>query len=124
MKIIKTYEELMNDPKQRAEAKDVNWTLYKAYRDSRKAGTDDLNFSDIIWDEDIESILVTCRKEGIERITISSTFSSLTEVLWELCQCGCSLDGMRSIPTQFKRYDSEQDKEVTEYRPALVVKIG
>lgn len=124
MKIIKTYEDLMNDPKQRTEAKDVNWTLYKAYRDSRKAGTDDLNFSDIIWDEDIESILATCREEGIERITISSTFSSLTEVLWELCQRGCSLDGMKSIPTQFKRYDSEQDKEVTEYRPALVVKIG
>lgn len=45
----------------------------------KEAGNDLPNFAEVIWDDDIETILADCRKLGVREFTISSTFSSLLE---------------------------------------------
>jgi hypothetical protein len=39
----------------------VQWTLAQAYLYSKDAGNELPNFAEVIWDEDIETILADCR---------------------------------------------------------------
>ena len=124
MKEIKQYEDAI--ARQAASLKDegINRTMFWAYRHSKRAGTDDLNFDDIIWDTDIDYIVNTCRAEGIERITVSSTFSSLTEVIWGMMAIGCTVEGMKLVPTTNTRYDEKTDTYVRDKVPAFIIKIN
>ena len=64
-------------PGMRWEEIGCQWTLGQAYLYSKEAGNDLPNFAEVIWDDDIETILSDCRKLGVKEFTISSTFSSL-----------------------------------------------
>lgn len=55
----------------------INPAFGAAYFYSLEAGNDLINFGEVIWDYDIDPILVDCRKFGIKEFTISNTFSSL-----------------------------------------------
>jgi hypothetical protein len=74
-----------------------HWTLGQAYLYSKEAGNDLPNFAEVIWDDDIETILADCRKLGIKEFTISSTFSSLIETIARFEELGCTLDGIVKI---------------------------
>lgn len=124
MKTIKAYEEAIKNKIPSLKDAGINHTMFWAYRHSQKAEADDLNFDDTIWVEDIDYIVNTCRAEGIEQITISSTFSSLTVVIWELMKRGCATDGMKLVPTQQTVYDEETDTRVREKIPAFIIKIN
>ena len=124
MKTIQAYEEAIKNKIPSLKDAGINNTMFWAYRHSQKAEADDLNFDEIIWVEDIDYIVNTCRAEGIEQITISSTFSSLTVVIWELMKRGCMTDGMKLVPTQQTVYDEETDTRVREKIPAFIIKIN
>lgn len=76
-------------------------TVYRAYLDSQKAENEDLNFYEIIWEKDIESIIDLCRKNGIVKITVSGVFSNVLEILAEFEKCGCKLDELTSAKDRF-----------------------
>ena len=123
MKDIKKFEEAIRNEVKDQKAEGINRTMFWAYRDTKDAGAADLNFHEVIWEEDIEPIVKTCREEGIEQITISSTFSGLTETLWKLTEHGCTIAGMKKVPMRYTEYDRETGKTRTAYAPALIIRL-
>lgn len=77
----------------------INATMFAAYRDSREAGSDLLDFSEVIWDEDVEAIAEACRENDITEFTISSTFSSLIATLAAFEAHGIQMDGLTTVKT-------------------------
>ena len=75
----------------------VNYTVFNAYRHSKKDKQELLNFDDVIWDRDIEHIVFFCKENGIEEITISTTFSGLLETLEIFTEYGCELAGLVKV---------------------------
>lgn len=67
-------------PRMRWEEIGCQWTLGQAYLYSKEAGNDLPNFAEVIWDDDIETILADCRKLGVKEFTISSTFSTCSSL--------------------------------------------
>ena len=55
----------------------INSTAFWAYRKSIEAENELIDFSEVIWDEDIDTIVQTLNDNGITEFTISSPFSSL-----------------------------------------------
>lgn len=123
MKDIEKFEEAIRNEVKDLKAEGINRTMFWAYRDTKDTGAADLNFHEVIWEEDIEPIVKTCREEGIEQITISSTFSGLTETLWKLTEHGCTIVGMKKVPMRYTEYDRETGKTRTAYAPALIIRL-
>ncbi len=124
MKTIKVFEDAIANQVPNLKDAGINATMFWAYRNSLRAGADELNFDEVIWDYDIDYIVNTCRAEGIKRITISSTFSSLAVVVWELTKRGCAVEGMKLVPTAYTHYDWETKKEIRDKVPAFIIKIN
>lgn len=95
----------LEEAKGNEEKEDELWTkyssIYQAYRDSKKAENDDLNFYEIIWEKDVESIIDLCKENGIAKITISGVFSNMLEILAKFEKHGCKLDGLTSAKDRF-----------------------
>ena len=79
----------------------VQWTLAQAYLYSKDAGNELPNFAEVIWDEDIETILADCRRLGVKEFTISSTFSSLIETLAAFEKQGISMAGLTTVKARY-----------------------
>ena len=69
----------------------VNNTFFWAYRKSLEAENDLINFYDVIWDNDIEGIVETLNKNGINEFSISSNFSGLITTLAEFDKYGFTM---------------------------------
>lgn len=123
MKNIEKFEEAIKNEVKDLKSEGINRTMFWAYRDTKDTGADDLNFHEVIWEEDIEPIVKTCRDEGIEQITISSTFSGLNNTLWKLTEYGCTIEGMKKVPMRYTEYDPETGKNRTAYAPALIIRL-
>lgn len=96
-----------------------NMRFGDAYFYSLEAGNDLINFGDVIWDYDIDEILENCRRFGIERFTISSTFSSLIITIAEFQKRGCKLEGLIEINSRFDDWKAglEESVEKKEFQP-------
>lgn len=97
---IDFFEEATDSGKQFSEM-GINSTLYWAYRNSLEAGCDFINFDEVIWEKDIVAIAESCRKLGIRRFTISSTFSSLITTLAAFEAQGCKMDGLTQVRSRY-----------------------
>ena len=97
----------------------INPTMLWAYRDSQEAGSELLNFNEVIWDTDIAPIVEACREYGIHEFTVSSTFSSLIETLAEFEKLGCKLVGLTTVKTRFTNFITHE-KEV---KPAVLMRL-
>lgn len=82
---------------------DIQPTLGEAYRYSVEAENELPNFNDVIWDDDIDAILNSMRREGITEFTISSSFSGLIETIARFIDKGCALDGIVQINDRLGR---------------------
>ena len=118
MKEIKAFEEAKSTGSNFKES-GINSTMYWAYERSKEAGNDTIDFSEVIWDYDIESIVKACRVYGIDHITISSTFSGLTATLAEFEKHGCRIDGLTKVKTSYTDWQTGE-KQIL---PAILVSI-
>ena len=59
----------------------VNPTMYWAYKESQETNNEHLNFYEVIWDNDVEQIVRTCKTNGIREFSISSNYSGLIACL-------------------------------------------
>ena len=118
MKEIKAFEEAKAAG---ANFKDsgINSTMYWAYERSKEAGNDTIDFSEAIWDYDIEPIVKTCRAYGIDHITISSTFSGLIATLAEFEKHGCRMDGLTKVKSSYTDWKNEDRKTI----PAIIIQM-
>ena len=97
----------------------INHTLYWAYQTSLEAKNDTIDFNNVIWADDVEPIIDACKKYGFERITISSTFSSMNSILWQFLERGCTVEGMQQVNMRFKNiWTGKRDQQ-----PAIMIKI-
>ena len=97
MKKIDLFERAITE--QAASLKDygINGTAFWAYRKSIDAGNDLIDFSEVIWDEDIEAIAETFATAGITEFTISSTFSGLITTLAAFDKHGFKMAGITEV---------------------------
>ena len=98
---------------------DMNRTFMKAYLNSMEAGNEVPDFSDVIWDTDIDSILGECKKYGIHEMTISSTFSGLIETIAKLEEKGCKLEGLVKVKSPYDDYITGEKRIVPAFKISL-----
>lgn len=90
-----------------------------AYERNKKVKNKTLDFSDVIWDYDIEPIIDYCKSQGIDYITISSTYSSLITTLAEFEKHDCKIGGLTEVKSEHKDWETGLLKHV----PAIIVRI-
>ena len=89
--------------------------IFREYCDSKQRGNDCIDFSDAIWETDVEPLLREMRTNGIDRFSLSSTWSGAVDTAWLFQQNGCTLEGLIRINGKFKRFDEEQYEEAHAY---------
>lgn len=100
MKKIELYERAIEENASLSEY-GINSTLFWAYRMSREAGNENIDFSDVIWDREIEEIVNTLKENDIFEFTISSTFSSLIATLAEFQKHGFAMEGLTEVKARY-----------------------
>ena len=108
MKKIELFEKAIAE--QAASLKDlgINPTLFWAYRNSITAGNDQIDFSETIWDTDIEEITKMLKENGISEFTISSTFSSLIPTLAEFAKHGFQMAGLTEVRGNYTDWQTNE----------------
>lgn len=119
MKKIEAFENAIANKVEDIRVIGINPTMFWAYRYSQEAESDLLNFSEVIWNEDIAPIVEACREYGIKEFTISSTFSSLLETLAEFEKHGCKLAGLTNVRTRYTDFRTHE-KEI---KPAVLMRL-
>lgn len=92
--------------------------IYIMYTKAKKVGNNLIDIAD--WDSStITKVIEAMRELGITQITVSSTWSGTTEMLWDLNAIGCKIAGMVQVNGECK------DWETGEYnkRPAFLLNI-
>lgn len=79
----------------------INATAFWAYRKSIDAGNELIDFSEVIWDTDIEAIAETFNTAGVTEFTISSTFSSLIPTLAAFEKQGFKMNGLAEVNANY-----------------------
>ena len=88
MKEIKIFEQAMHEDNEFFKTHKLNLTLFTAYRQQKHTGNELIDFSEVVWEDDIAAISEFLKAEGITEFTISSTFSSLIQTLAEFEKYG------------------------------------
>ena len=101
MKKITAFENAIANQVKDIRAEGINATTFWAYRKSIDAGNDLIDFSEVIWDEDVEPIAETFRKNGITEFTISSTFSGLIKTLVGFENAGYKMAGTTKVNANY-----------------------
>ena len=96
---------------------------FTEYPDAKEKGLDEIDFNEVIWGKDIEGIVNQLRKAGHETFTISSTFSSLLETIWEFEQHGCRMEGLKQVRQGYDNFNEETMKMEPAYKPAAIIRL-
>ena len=97
MKKIELFEKAIAEQAGSLKDYGINGTLFWAYRKSQDAENDKIDFSEVIWEKDIEEIANFLKENGICEFTISSTFSSLISTLAEFQKHGFQMAGLTEV---------------------------
>ena len=108
MKKIERFEQAIENKVKDLRAEGINPTLFWAYRESIEAGNEKINFSECIWEHDIEDIANCLKENGIVEFTISSTFSSLIETLAEFQKHGFKMAGLTEVNARYTAIGSDE----------------
>ena len=101
MKKITAFENAIANQVKDIRAEGINATTFWAYRKSIDAGNDLIDFSEVIWDEDVEPIAETFHANGITEFTISSTFSGLIPTLAAFDKLGFKVAGVTEVNANY-----------------------
>lgn len=101
MKKITAFENAIANRVKDIRAEVINATTFWDYRKSIDAGNDLIDFSEVIWDEDVEPIAETFHANGITEFTISSTFSGLIPTLAAFDKLGFKVAGVTEVNANY-----------------------
>ena len=101
MKRIEAFEQAIENKVKDLRAEGINPTLFWAYRNLEETGNDTIDFNEIIWEYEIEDIANCLKENGIVEFTISSTFSSLIEILAEFQKHGFQMAGLTEVNAKY-----------------------
>ena len=116
MKRITAFENAIANRVKDIRAEGINATTFWAYRKSIDAGNDLIDFSEVIWDEDIDPIAETFKQEGIEEFTISSTFSGLIATLAAFDKSGYKMAGITEVNANYTDWQTNQRARIPAIR--------
>ena len=117
MKRIERFEQAIENKVKDLRAEGINPTLFWAYRESIEAGNEKINFSECIWEQEIEDIANCLKENGILEFTISSTFSSLIPALAGFEKHGFKIAGLTKVRTRYKDYTTGEKAII----PAIIM---
>lgn len=86
----------------------INPTLFWAYRNSIRSGNNQIDFSEVIWDHDINNIAKFLKENNIQEFTISSSFSNLVLTLAEFAKHGFQITGLTEVRSSLKDFDIQK----------------
>ena len=84
----------------------INPTLFWAYRNSMEAENETIDFSEAIWEREIEEITKTLKENGIYEFTISSTFSSLIPTLALFEKYSYKMAGLTEVRARYTDFQT------------------
>ena len=116
MKKINLFERAIAEQASSLKDWSINGTVFWAYRKSIDAGNDLIDFSEVIWDEDVEPIAETFRQNGITEFTISSTFSSLIATLAAFDKQGFKMVGITEVNANYTDWMTNERAKVPAIR--------
>ena len=90
----------------------INSTAFWAYRKSIDAENDLIDFSEVIWDDDIDAIVQTFTDSGITEFTISSTFSGLIPTLAAFDKHGFKMAGITEVNANYTDWATNERAKV------------
>lgn len=116
MKKIELFERAIAEQARSLKEYGINGTMFWAYRKSLDAGNDLIDFSEVIWDEDIEAIADCMKENGITEFTISSTFSSLIPTLAAFEKHGFKMDSITEVNANYTDWQTNQRARIPAIR--------
>lgn len=116
MKKIETFEQAIKNKVPNLKQCGINPTLFWAYRRSIEAGNEKIDFSECIWENEIEEITKCLKDINIVEFTISSTYSSLIEVLAEFQNHGFQMAGLTEVNANYTDWQTGKNKVVPAVR--------
>lgn len=116
MKKIELFEKAIAEKTGSLEDYGINSTMFWAYRKSIDADNTLIDFSETIWDEDIEAITACMKENGISEFTISSTFSSLIPTLAAFEKQGFCMAGLTEVNANYTDWQTNQRAKIPAIR--------
>lgn len=120
MKAIEIFEKAMTEGNEFFKENNLNPTLFAAYRQQKDSGNELIDFSEVIWTQDIELISEFFKAQGITEFTISSTFSSLIETLAAFEKQGFHMNGLTEVKANYTDFTTGEKKII----PAICMKLN
>ena len=117
---IQRYEDVAAMEHKDLEKLGINPDLYWGYWRAKQVENEYIDLGGCIWGRDVEGIVNECRANGVKRITTSSTYSGMTELLWEFAKHGCKVVGLMQVATTIRNYDNNEYEKV----PAIIIEIS
>ena len=97
MKKIAAFENAITNQVKDIREEGINPTAFWAYRTSLACGNELIDFSEVIWENDIEAIAATLEANDITEFTISSNFSGLIKTLVAFEKAGFKITGTTQV---------------------------
>lgn len=97
----------------------INGTMFWAYRRSKEAGNDLIDFNEVIWDEDIEAIATALKEYGISEFTISCNFSGLIATLAQFDKLGVHIAGITEVNAPYTDIRTNKNARIPAMRMSL-----
>ena len=116
MKKINLFERAIAEQASSLKDWGINATAFWAYRKSIDAENDLIDFSEVIWDEDVEPIAETFRQSGITEFTISSTFSGLIATLAAFDKQGFKMAGITEVNANYTDWQTNERARIPAIR--------
>ncbi len=116
MKKISLFEKAIEEQAASLKEYGINPTAFWAYRKSLEAENDLIDFSEVIWDEDVEAITDTFRQNEITAFTISSTFSSLIPTLAAFEKHGFRMAGLTEVNASYTDWQTGKHARIPAIR--------
>ncbi len=120
MKTIELFEKAMTEGNEFFKENGINLTLFAAYRQQKDSGNELIDFSEVIWTQDIEPISEFFKAQGITEFTISSTFSSLIETLAAFEKHGFRMNGLTEVRANYTDFNTGEKKII----PAIHMRLS
>lgn len=115
MKRIEFLEQMWEEEKKYSETH-INMTFGQAYFAARRNENNLIDFSECIWDQDIDQITENLAEFGIREFTISSTFSGLITTIAEFDKRGWKVAGITEVNASYTDFMSGEHKIIPAFR--------
>ena len=116
MKKITAFENAIANECKDLNAAGIEPTVFWAYRHTMRNGNELIDFSDVIWDEDIKAIADTLSENGITEFTISSTFSGLIPTLAAFDKHGFKMAGITEVNASYTDWQTGKRAKIPAIR--------